>query len=145
MRKCKLIQLFWYSKFLVLMQRTITPHQVGKALSLVGPFMKEKNCDGLCCWEAIEYYHVLYCLLQDSFNTLHNLSHWRCFQVKNYITWTYWHLLRELLYIISLKNWAMSGLQSWKMFTALFLHSALSKYNWSSITSCGYSIKMLSK
>ena len=28
-----------------------------------------------------------------------------------------------------LKNWAMRGLQSGKMFTALFLHSALSKYN----------------
>ena len=51
----------------------------------------------------------------------------------------------QLLCIIRLKNWAMSGLQSGKKFTALFLHSALSKYNWSSNTSCGYSIKMLNK
>ena len=51
----------------------------------------------------------------------------------------------QLLCIIRLKNWAMSGLQSGKKFTALFLHSALSKYNWSSNISCGYSIKMLSK
>ena len=51
----------------------------------------------------------------------------------------------QLLCIIRLKNWVMSGLQSGKKFTALFLHSVLSKFNWSSITSCGYSIKMLRK
>ena len=40
------------------MRRTITPHPVEKAFSLIGPFMKEKNSGGLFHWEAIEYYHM---------------------------------------------------------------------------------------
>ena len=69
------------------MRRTITPHLAEKAFSLIGPFMKEKkNSGGFFQWEAIEYYHMSYYILQKSFSTVHNLSHWRCFQAKNYKT-----------------------------------------------------------
>ena len=137
MRKCKLIQLFWYSKFLILMRRTTTPHLAEKAFSLIGPFMKERRSSIIIC-HITSFKRVL---VGYTINHISVVFKRRTIKHKHTgrICWG------QLLCIIRLKNWAMSGLQSGKKFTALFLHSALSKYNWSSNTSCGYSIKMLSK
>ena len=56
----------------------------------------------------------------------------------------HWHLLRATSVYHKIEELGDEWASIRKKFTALFLHSALSKYNWNSNTSCGYSIKMLS-
>ena len=66
------------------MRRTITPHLAEKAFSLIGPFMKEKKM--LASFSEKRSSIIICHILQKSFSTVHNLSHWRCFQAKNYKT-----------------------------------------------------------
>ena len=129
MRKCKLLQLFWYSKFLILMRRTITPHLAEKAFSLIGPFTKEKKIVVASFSEKRS--SIIICHITSFKRVLARCTIYRIGVVFKRRTIKHKHTgicWGQLLCIIRLKNWAMSGLQSG-----------------SSNTSCGYSIKMLSK
>ena len=69
------------------MRRTITPHLAEKAFSLIGPFMKEKKI--VVAYFSEKRSSIIICHITSSkrvYKTVHNLSHWRCFQAKNYKT-----------------------------------------------------------
>ena len=119
------------------MRRTITPHLAEKAFSLIGlASFSEKRSSIIIC-HITSFKRVL------ARCTIYRIGVvFKRRTIKHKHTGICWG---QLPCIIRLKNWAMSRLPSGKKFTALFLHSALSKYNRSSNTSCGYSIKMWSK
>ena len=128
MGKCKLIQLFWYSKFLILMRRTITAHLAEKAFSLIGPLMKEKI---VVASFSEKRSSIIICHITSFKRVLVRYTIYRIGVVIKRRTIKHKHTgicWGQLLCIVRLKNWAMSGLQSR-----------------SSNTSCGYSIKMWSK
>ena len=111
------------------MRRTITPHLAEKAFSLIGPFMKEKKI--VVAYFSEKRSSIIICHITSSKRVLILYTIYRIGVVFKRRTIKHKHTgicWGQLLCIIRLKNWAMSGLQSG-----------------SSNKSCGYCIKILSK